>query len=182
MVSKRKSAKRILSIIIIFIISFLIVSFAVTKIIYDGTFKRYDCLYHEYDPLSDKFALNYESLNFYSGENRLSAKLFKGDKDAKALVVFAPGFNSCGENYIFQINSLLEGGFAVFIFDATGHCGSDGDSAKGFAQELLDLNAAINFIENEERFGYNSIALVGHSMGGYAVCCALAQNSNIAAV
>ena len=182
MVSKRKFTKRILSVIIIFIVSFLIVSLTATKFIYDGIFKRYDCPYHEYDPLSDKFTLNHQNLNFYSGKNKLAGKLFKGDKNADTLVVFAPGFNSCSENYLFQITGLLDGGFAVFTFDATGHCASEGRSAKGFAQELLDLNAAINFIENKKRFGYNNIALVGYSMGGYAACCALAENKNISAV
>ncbi len=184
MISKRKSFKRILVIIIAFIVSFFIISFTVTKLVYDGIFRRYDCEYHEYDAVSDKFTLNCEELNFFSGENKLSARLYKSraENAKSALIVLAPGFNSCGENYIFQIDYLLNEGWSVFAFDPTGCCSSEGKSAKGFPQELLDLRSAINFIETSGRFGYNSIALLGHSRGGYSVCSVLASNYDIAAV
>ena len=98
------------------------------------------------------------------------------------LIILAPGFKACADSYLWQIKSLLDYGWSVFVFNATGCCTSSGDSTVGFPQEICDVEAALKYVEKNNRFGYNNIALIGHSLGGYAVCCSLDFEYDISAV
>ena len=176
--------KRILIIIIAAILIFSIISFVTTKFVYDGIFLRYDCsLTLPPSELSATY-MGRTAHKFYSGENKLSGYLYKSQSDnpQNTLVVIAPGFNACADSYLWQTQSLLSYGWSVFAFNTTGSCTSEGKSSIGFPQEVNDLEAALNFIENQNRFGFENIALLGHSRGGYAACCALKSNHNISAV
>lgn len=176
--SRKKSLRKIWSGIIISIFLLLVGSFILTKVIYDASFSRYDnipSIPSELKNVADSRVLN----NFKSGENTLCGYLYNNDSDS--LIVIAPGFNSSADDYIQQISGFLERGWAVFIFDPTGSCKSEGDSAVGFSQAAFDLEAALDHIEANERFGYEDIYLFGHSRGGYAVCSVLDKGYDISA-
>ncbi len=184
MVTKSPKAKRILiAILIIFLIISIFNLFA-TKIIYDSFFPRYDCGTTGYpEQLTHMIAQRTEK-HFHSGENLLCGYLYENQAENRqnALIVFAPGHNACCDSYLWQIQELMAHGWSVFMFDATGCCHSEGKSAVGFSQEVVDLKAALDYIEDQNRFGFADIALLGHSRGGYAVCCALSYDYDIAAV
>mgnify|MGYP004514481753 FL=1 len=59
----------------------------------------------------------------------------------------------------------------MFVFDPAGSGESGGDSCFGFARELFDLNAAVEY--TKENFSYSDVFLLGHSRGAWAVCCSL---------
>lgn len=184
MVSAKKfNFKRILIIIIAILLAFSLVSMVATKIIYDNIFVRYDCEIKIPEKLSDTVDLR-EEKHYYSGENKLSAYLYRceSDKSQDALIVIAPGFNACADNYLWQIESFLSLGWSVFAFNSTGCCSSQGESTVGFPQELCDMEATLKYIEKNDRFGYNDIVLFGHSRGGYAACCSLSYGYDISAV
>ncbi len=185
MVSLKKSKlKKVLITIIIAVVCFIIISFTATKIIYDGIFTRYDCSISEYPAeLESTIALR-QTVRYPSGENQLCGYLYKyqGENDKNTLLIIATGHNACSDSYIWQIHELLQYGWSVFAFDSTGCCNSEGDSAIGFPQELCDIKATLDYIENQELFCYNDIVLLGHSRGGYAACCALSYGYNISAV
>ena len=184
MVSEKKfNIKRILIIIISVLLIFSLVSMAVTKIVYDNIFVRYDC--HIKIPAKLNWLVDSrEEKNYYSGENKLCAYLYRCDDEISedTLIVIAPGFNACADNYLWQIESFITRGWSVFAFNSTGCCSSEGDSSVGFPQELCDIEATLKYIENNDRFGYNDIVLFGHSRGGYAACCALSYDFDISAV
>lgn len=179
---KKFKFKRIWSVIIIAVLV-LLVSFAATKIVYDQTFKRYDCEVTSHHPMLEETVNAREEKTYSSGENKLRGYLYRSNAAQKkdALIIMAPGFNSCADGYLWQIQELLELGWSVLAFDPTGCCGSEGASCKGFPQEVLDLKETINYVEKQDRFGYNELVLLGHSRGGYAVCCALEYDYEIAA-
>ena len=110
--------------------------------------------------------------------------LYESSSELKndTLIVLAPGFNACSESYLWQIKELCDYGWSVFAFDATGTGSSEGSTSIGFPQEVIDLEKTLDFIEENNRFNYKNVALMGHSRGGYAVCCALAEKRDIAAV
>lgn len=181
--NKHTKTKRILIIIISSILIFSLISFVVTKIVYDGIFDRYDCnidLPNELSTIVDARTEHY----YNSGDNLLSGYLYKSNSKQAldALVVIAPGFNACADSYLWQINSLLEYGWSVFAFNTTGCCTSQGDSSIGFTQEYNDLDATLEYIKTKERFGCKNLVLLGHSRGGYAACCALNTEHDIDAV
>lgn len=183
MVSVKKSHfKRILIIIITVLLVFSIVSLAATKIIYDSIFARFDCGGHTFGDEFTEIISTRQTVTYASGKNELTGQLYKNDNDRyDTLIVIAPGFNACADSYLNQIKSLLGLGWSVFIFDVTGSGKSGGDSTVGFPQEINDLDSTLKYIENNDRFGYNNIVLMGHSRGGYAVGCALGLGYDISA-
>ena len=185
MVSVKKSRfKKVLITIIIAVICFIIISFTATKIIYDSIFTRYDCGVTEYPAELEKTIAVRQTVTYPSGENSLSGYLYKyqGENDKNTLLIIAPGHNACCDSYIWQIHELLQYGWSVLAFDSTGCCNSEGKSTVGFPQELCDVKATLDYVENQERFCYNNIVLLGHSRGGYAACCALSYDYDISAV
>ena len=121
---------------------------------------------------------------FSSGENQLTGYYYSTDAAEKAngLILFVPGFHAGGDDYLWQISELQEYGWDVITFDATGTLQSQGKNQVGFSQLVLDVEAALEHIENNRYFGYNEVILIGHSRGAYAACCALRDRSDVAAV
>lgn len=172
-----KSLKRTLKAIFLSIVIYVFASAALTKVIYDTAFRRYD-------PPSASVSASASvrerrSVRFPSGENTLQGYLYDGERDT--LVVISIGHNATSDDYLPQIDSLLDYGWGVFIFDGTGVGESEGSSCLGFPQAVADLDAALSFLEENGRFGYEQTVLLGHSQGGYAVCCVLELGHEIAA-
>lgn len=183
MISVKKSCNKRIRIIIIIGVFFLVFSLAMTKVVYDSVFSRYD------DPADIPQSLSAtiekrQDCPFRSGDNLLAGYYYAATepKQANGLIVLVPGFHAGGDDYLWQIHELLEYGWNVFTFDATGTLHSQGESQIGFSQSLLDLEAAIKYLKENQQFGHSSLILMGHSRGGYAACCALAREQDVAAV
>ncbi len=183
MVSVKKSnRKRIRIIIATVILAFFVVSMTATKLVYDRVFARYDAPADIPAALSEMVERR-QICQFPSGENLLTGYYYGTDTAvAHGLVVLSPGFHAGGDDYLPLINSLTEYGWGVFTFDSTGTLRSEGESQIGFAQAIPDLEAALNYVEKNGKFGYNELVLIGHSRGAYAACCALNQTRDVAAV
>lgn len=150
-------------------------SFVITKIVYDRIFDRYD-----HTPTAQQsqagIAQMAETVTFPSGENMLFGRLF--DSPGDSLVVYVQGIHSCMESHYPLIEQfVMEQQRDVLIFDMTGSCNSQGDSAKGFPQAVYDLDAALDYIDTA--YDYEKIFLFGHSRGAYAACCVLSRRSDI---
>lgn len=181
MVSAKKfNLKRILIIIVTVIFAFSAISLVATKFIYDSIFARYEADADTPAPLTE--LVQERSVHKYdSGDNQLTG-YFYPKADAYGLVVLVPGFNAGADEFLWQIQSLLDHGWAVFTFDTTGSANSEGKNQVGFSQPVLDLEFTLKYIEKNGQFGYNDLVLMGHSQGGYAVCCALAGEHRVSAV
>ncbi len=177
--SRKKSILRIWRNIVIITAVLIISGFVVTKAVYDAAFKRYDKIVSVDDRYHD-FIERRSIVRFDSSGNELCGYLY--GSGGRTLVVFVPGFRACADEYIAQIESLVSDGFGVFAFDYTGSSRSGGEDAVGFSQVICDLDAALAFVVDNNNFGYEKIALFGHSRGGYAVCCALGLDYDISAV
>lgn len=203
MISQNKMNKRkVWKIIIIILLLIIIAFFAMTKIIYDACFRRYDIETIEVPAELCDMVAGRQGVTFFSGGNELQGYLYSGNpqqapegqtedtrkkhadeayaREETGLVVIAPGYHSGTDNYLWQIQSFLEYGWDVFIFDTTGSCESEGKSSVGFSQELWDLDAALDYVETN--YDYDHLFLFGHSRGGYAVCGILGSDHDITAV
>lgn len=166
------NVKKVLRNILVIVLAVLMCNLVLTKIVYDSCFGRQDSVKAESIPSElSQMISSRRQLGFLSGKNTLSAYYYQG-KNNRALVVLAPGYTAGADDYLWQINSLLSDGYGVFAFDSTGSFNSGGSSSVGFSQELCDLGAALEYIEENAKFGYKSLVLFGHSRGGYAVACA----------
>ena len=156
---------------------------AATMLIYDSIFARYDQP-AEVPQALHEMVQQRQICQFQSGQNMLTGYYYGADKPEQSpgLILLVPGFSAGGDDYLWQISELLDWGWGVFTFDATGTLRSQGESQVGFPQLVPDLEAALKYVENNRRFGYNELVLLGHSRGAYAACCVLAQPWDVAAV
>lgn len=182
----KKTIKKICIIGISIFLLFSIISIVIVKKVYDKNFTRVDRPdYTVYGGIIDykEIATNYprENVSFYSGDNLLAGYIYGSDND-KGLIVLAHGLGEGADSYLSQIMYFLDNGYRLFSFDCTGVYDSEGSSMVGFSQAVLDLDAALKYIENNEELNDLSIFLFGHSWGGYAVTNVLNYDHNISAV
>lgn len=175
---KKKISLRIWKNIIVLIILFISLSYLITKAVYNICFPRYD---EKADIPVELTDLTYirQPVEFYSGDYLLKGHIYR-DNEAEGIVIVAPGFRASEDDYLWQINSFYEFGWDVLSFDTTGSCTSEGSSSIGFSQELIDLDAALDYIE--KNYNYDNIFIFGHSRGGYAACGILNSDHRINAV
>lgn len=119
-------------------------------------------------------------ISFYSGDNLLKGYLY-GEGNTDGIVVISHGIGGGGEDYFAETLSFVNAGFQVLAFNNTGSYDSEGEGTTGLTQSYLDLDAALDFVESEERFKGLSVYLYGHSWGGYAVAAVLREGHDIAA-
>lgn len=171
--------------VISFILIFSVISMIVVKIIYDGQFPRYDR--HDETISANLRYVDMEQayprglVRFKSGDNTLQGYVYGMDQDM-GLVVIAHGLGGGADSYLPQISYFLDQGWRVFAYDATGSFDSEGKTSKGFPQALIDLDAALTYINTQPEYTDLPIMLFGHSWGGYAVANVLHYNHDIAGV
>lgn len=119
-----------------------------------------------YEDVADEYKR--EIMTFMSGNNTLQGYLY-GMENTKGLVVISHGLGGGATSYIVEIMYFVDNGYQVFGYDNTGCHLSEGKGSNGLAQSVIDLDAALTYIEGQERFADLPILLFGHSWGGYAV-------------
>jgi len=146
--------------------------------VYSGVFKRFD----GHGPF-DAWVADYprQEVWFYSGKNKLQGFIYGGENN-KGLIVIQPGIYSYADEYDRIIRHLVDNEWRVFSYNITGVDKSQGESMRGLSQSVLDLDAALTFIEKTSVFNGLPVMLAGFSLGGYAVCAALNYNHRINAV
>lgn len=170
----------LISVFILFLV-FSITSFVVVKINFDDMFGRterteYSC-YLRYEDIKDQY--HRELLSFSSGENQLQGYLY-GTENKKGLIVISHGLGGGAESYMAETLYFVNHGYQVFGFDNTGCYESEGKNSVGLSQSVIDLDAALSYIEKDSRFDGIPVFLYGHSWGDYAVTAIFNYNHEIA--
>lgn len=174
--------KRVVTVIVASVLAFCVISLGITKVIYDAIFLREDGSVPPAPAALEELVSGRESWRYDCQEHHLTGHLYRPQAGYDTLVVLVPGFHAGADSYLWQIQALNQRGWPVFAFDPTGSGASDGESSVGFSQIIPDLQATINHIEKNNRFGYNEIVLLGHSRGGYGACCVLEGGADVSAV
>lgn len=182
---KKITWKKITVIIASVILLFSLISMIAVKFIYDSQFPRYER--HDetisaglrYSDYAEEYPRRLFS--FQSGDNTLQGYLYGEDND-QGLVVVAHGIGGGADSYLPQILSFVRQGWQVLAYDATGSFDSEGKSTRGFPQSLLDLDAAMQYIESQPELSALPLLLFGHSWGGYAVAAILHYDYDIRGV
>ena len=170
---KKKTVIIILAVVVL--LHVLIAAFLPTPIVYGALFSRYDADAGETE-------LPREKTEFASGKNVLTGYHYgAGDEKNGILVVIVPGFHAVQGDYSPVVGALLEEGFDVFTFDPTGCGESEGSDQIGFPQIREDIAACLECVGENRSFGCESVCLLGHSRGGYGVCCMLDDCEGISA-
>lgn len=158
------------------IIVILLIFFLLAKTIMDfaGVSKR--CEGNE--NLKYLKAKNFDNLNarpvdFKSDKGQtLNGFLYSSAKvdDYKALIVFSHGMGAGHLAYTTEINYFAQKGYLVLAYDNTGTCTSEGEKLYGFAQGVIDLKHALDFVKSRDDLKDMPLLLLGHSWGAYSVC------------
>ncbi len=128
--------------------------------------------------------LNARPVSFVSNKGQtLNGFLYSNAKveNYKALIVFSHGMGAGHLAYTTEINYFAQKGYLVLGYDNTGTCSSEGKKLNGFAQAIIDLKYALEFVKSKDDLKDMPLLLAGHSMGAYSVCnvSAIAKDTEI---
>lgn len=178
----KKVWKIALAVVLALFVLFSAASFVFIKLSFDDSFQRTAPMeftaYIKYQDVEDQ--VERELLSFPSGDHQLQGYLYGADH-TKGLIVLSHGMGGGADAYLGDIIYFLDHGYQVFAFDNTGCYLSEGNNCVGPVQSVIDLDAALTFIEGEPRFQGLPILLYGHSWGGYAVTAIFNFEHEIAA-
>ncbi len=152
---------------------------------YDATFQRVDTKLPFLKKVEDFQDLKVEECTFPSnnGQKIAGYKYYKDHLDPKGVLIIAHGLGLGGQcAYMDTANFFASNGYLVFAYDVTGMDKSEGNSANGMEQGIIDLSYAINYVEHDNEMGKYPIALFGHSWGGYSVGAVLNEHPEVKAV
>jgi pimeloyl-ACP methyl ester carboxylesterase len=179
---------KIIIITLIILLCFVFIGCTIAALeIYSSSFGRVEespenefSTYHKWKEI-DQLKYAREEVRFNSGENKLQGFIY-GKGNNNGLVVISEGLGGTADDYFPMIMYFADKGWRVFAFNNTGVGGSEGESVRGLSQSVIDLDAALTYIENSDKFNNLSVMLAGHSWGGHAVCAVLNYNHRISAV
>ena len=172
MKTKRKVLKIVGIVLAAAAVIFSVVSLIVVQILFDDTFSRTEpreqghTAYLRYWDVEEQYAR--EAVSFLSGKNRLYGHLY-GAGNPEGLVVISHGMGGGEESYLAEALYFVDHGYQVLCYSNTGCWDSEGENCIGLNQSVLDLDAALTWVESENRFDGVPAFLYGHSWGGYAV-------------
>lgn len=176
---------RYTAVVLVTIIIAALSMLAVTKLIYDAIFPRFDrnpfetALNISYSSISSSYPR--EEVEFLSGDNLLKGYIY-GEGNSLGMVVIVPGFSDGAEDYTSIAMDFADKGYRVFAFDSTGSFESQGESSVGFSQIVIDLDNALSFIEAQPEYKGLPLFLFGHSRGGYGAAMMCNSGHNISAI
>ncbi len=179
---KKKLLKTVIISVLCTVICFSAISLLVINHYFGEVFSRSELKeytpYIRYEDIKEDVP-RYE-ISFNSHGTTLNGHIY-GNGD-KGLVVAVHGLNSNEEETMDIIHYFCKEGWTVLSYNHSGCYLSEGDNQRGLAQSMIDLDSALTFCENDERLKSLPKVLVGHSMGGYAVCSVLNFEHDIKAV
>jgi pimeloyl-ACP methyl ester carboxylesterase len=166
--------KRVLCWLLGSVLTFLLVLNPIaTAVVYEVIFgNRYETASWASFRVEDFEDLQVKRNDFTSGNGTVLAGFCysKDDKPFKGVMILSHGLGGGGHNgYMTLIDYFASVGYAVFAYDATGNDQSGGDGVRGLPQGLIDLDHAIDHVQQIEAYQGLPIVLFGHSWGAYSV-------------
>lgn len=156
--------------------------FTLVRLAHDSSFRRLETpmtsAYLRYEDVAERSP---RVVRFRSGKNTLTGYMF-GEQNDKGLVVISHGLGFGAEDYLAEALYFVDKGWRVFAFDYTGTYASEGDSRIGLPQAVLDLDAALTYLEGEPGLRGLPVMLFGHSWGAYACTAVLNYGHDVKAV
>lgn len=178
----KRTLKRVTIRLFVALLLFCVISYLAVIIVFANVFARPELRQYSYylrfADVADE--CERQPVSFLSGENRLQGYLM-GPENGKGLVVISHGIGSCADGYLPEEKYFADQGFRVFCYDNTGCGSSEGENMVGLCQAVLDLDAALDYAEQDQTLSQLPFLLYGHSLGGYAVTAILNYDHPIAA-
>ena len=179
---KRSVLRTILNIILLLLLAAFIAGYIFTARYMKDYFPRFDAPDQRFTAAYgyDHYEADYprQEVNFRSGDNLLTGYIYGLNND-KGVIVFAHGLGGSHASYFPLITALVDRGWRIFTYDATGSYTSEGNSTVSLAQSNIDLDRALTYVENNSVFNNLPVFVMGHSWGGYAAAAVLNLDHDI---
>ena len=119
---------------------------------------------------TDFEGLSAEGISFPGGNGqRLVGNIYyRGEKRRDRLIIFDHGMGCGHVAYMREIDVITRHGYTVLTYDHTGCRHSEGESVRGFAQSLSDLDHCIKFVKSRDDLSGATISVMGHSWGAFS--------------
>lgn len=119
---------------------------------------------------TDFEGLSAEGVSFPGGNGqRLVGNIYyRGEKDTHRLIIFDHGMGCGHVAYMREIDVITRHGYTVLAYDHTGCRHSEGESVRGFAQSLSDLDHCIKYVKSRDDLCGANISVIGHSWGAFS--------------
>ncbi len=188
-VSSRKRQFQHKTLVVVILVALLLAvytvgSFVIIDQIFTDMFGRAEkpkqSMYLTYDDLSRDFPRT--EVKFMSEDNELTGYIYGPSKNAKGMVVISHGIGGGADSYIQEATYFARKGYKVLSFSNTGSHESEGEGTTGLSQSVIDLDAALDYVEAQKEFEDLPVFLYGHSWGGYAVTAILNYDHPVAGV
>lgn len=162
---KYRTLKSVLKSIAISVAIYLVASFVIVMILYEGIFSRVEEYeYNSFITYEDMLDYSPSEITFVSRDFNLSGVFYETGTSDK-VVIFGHGKGGSGEDMLPEARYFLDNGYSALVFDYTG-CGKSGGSSQvGFQQPVYCFIDAVKYVQS---IGYNNIFLYGYGVGGYA--------------
>ncbi len=181
---KTNSKKRILlAFVVIAFVGFSIWSFTQIAEGFTEEFPRGDRPDYSYSLTYDDISGVYSrtEIELDSEGNTLKGYIYS-PKTADELIIIAPDISLGADSYIAEIKYFVDHGYMVLVYDSTGCYDSEGDSVVGLSQAVIDLDAVLQYIEDDGTYAKTPIYIYGYGSGGYAAAAVLNYEHEIKAV
>lgn len=123
---------------------------------------------------------------FPTRQGHLLTGYLYGDADGappKALVVFAHGLGAGGQTgYLPIFDYLVQNGYCVFAYDATGNDESEGEAIGSLIQGYIDMDYAVTYAQGLKETAGLPLVLMGYSWGALSAGNTLNTHPEAAAV
>ncbi len=178
----KSKRKKLLLICLCIVIVFSIIAFLGIGIAHSVIFGRYDYSSYDneryiiYSDISNEYPR--EEIDVVSGENALKGYIY-GSQNDTGLIIISPGHTDTNDIKLYEIMYFVEEGWRVLCYDYTGCYTSSGDSMHGYTQCVHDLDAILQYAENDDELVQMPVMLFGHSLGAYNSCAVLRYKPNI---
>ncbi len=177
---KHRNLKTAISSLVVSLAIFLVASFLIVMIIYEGLFSRTEVYEHSlfitYEDM-EKYYISRE-ISFDSEGTEIYGRIYDNDASDR-LVILSHSKDSSGENMLSEARFFLDNGYSAMVFDFTGHGQSGNTSQIGLQRSVTDLKNAVSFAEGEN---YHHIYLYGSGVGGYASAAVGADGETVESV
>ncbi len=181
----RQLASVLISLILIFVVLLVVAAYqfastALTSAPIESRSQQVDLF--ESSPLATRYPnVEYQNITLTTTDNLRIYTLYHPSTNG-ASVILLHGYRS-NHSMMFPIaNMLVQEGYGVILFDFRGHGLSEGQEVTFGKKEVLDVEAAYQYLSSRPEIEKDRIGLFGNSMGASTAILYAAQNPEIRAV
>ncbi len=127
------------------------------------------------------YGLHYEDISFISQDG---AQLFGWyiPPQNQTVVILLHGYGGDRRSMLDVANILAAHGYGAVMYDLRGHGESHGRFRSGGWQDVDDVAALLDYLQSDQTYDFENIAIMGFSVGGQVAIQAAAELEEISAV